>query len=388
MTQKESPPREFNPPSQSDHVRNHLPVKTRWPLSRRQFLWRLSLAVLPPSAACRVAGAAQINDTGVQSFDFSSLQTPLTRTNAFFIRNHFKTQLLSIENWKLRVTGAVRNPLELGYREIVSQPGRNLTVTLECAGNQVGGGGVSTATWTGIGLRELLDRASLQPGVKFIRLVGADQGSVDDSFGPPVSFMRSIPLGKALSPDTLLAHQMNGASLPAEHGYPLRAIVPGWYGMDSVKGLARIEALEHDDRGYFMTERYVTTRLLAVGSLRTPVTRMRVKSQIARPHEGEVLPPGPYEIRGAAWAGESKIGRVEVSVDAGKSWALAALESTPQRYAWVLWNQQWVPQGPGVYAITVRAIDDEGTTQPWSQDPLQIDGYEDNWYHAVHCEVR
>lgn len=370
-------------------MRNHSSLKTRWPLSRRQFLSRLALAALPPSAALRVAGAEQINDdSGVQGFDFSSLQTPLTANNAFFIRNHFKVPPLSSEHWRLRVTGAVRNPFELSYREIASQPGRNLTVTLECAGNVVGGGGVSTASWTGIGLRELLDRASLQPSVKFIRFVGSDQGSVEDSAGPPIPFTRSIPLEKAVSSDTLLAYQMNGALLSAEHGYPVRAIVPGWYGMDSVKWLARIEALDHEDGGYFMTERYVSARLLAVGSLRAPVTRMRVKSQIARPREGDVLPAEPYVIRGAAWAGENKIARVEVSVDSGKSWALAALETTPQPYTWTLWNQRWVPPGPGAYTATVRAIDDQGNIQPPSQDPLQIDGYEDNWYHAVHCEVR
>ncbi len=371
-------------------MRNPWPLKTSTPLapSRRQFFSRLVLAALPLSARLRAIGAGQSADLGIQGPDFSSVRTPVTANNQFFIRNNFGVPLLSPGSWKLRVTGAVRHPLELDYREITNQPNRSLMVTLECAGNQVGSGGVSTATWTGIALRELLDRAGLEPGVKWIRFVGGDQGLVNGLSGSVVSFMRSIPLDKALSWDTLLAHQMNGVVLPAEHGYPLRAIVPGWYGMDSVKWLTGIEALDHEDTSYFMTERYVTTRLLAVGSQRSPVTRIRVKSQIASPREGEVLSPASYVIRGAAWAGENKIAKVEVSVDAGESWALAILGTTPRPYTWILWNHQWVPRHTGTHTLAVRATDDQGATQPPSQDPLRLDGYEENWYHAIHCEVR
>src|SRR5215831_15344938 len=227
-------------------MRNHWSSTTSLTPNRRQFLSRLVLAALPLPARLRAAGADQSADLGIQGPDFSSVRTPITPNNQFFIRNNFSVPLLNPESWKLRVTGAVRHPLELDYREITNQPNRSLMVTLECAGNPVGGGGVSTATWTGTALRELLDRAGIEPGVKFVRFVGGDQGSVNGFSESPVSFMRSIPLDKALNWDTLLAHQMNGGVLPAEHGYPLRAIVPGWYGMDSVKWLTQIEALDRE----------------------------------------------------------------------------------------------------------------------------------------------
>src|SRR5207249_1230031 len=151
---------------------------------------------------------------------------------------------------------------------------------LECAGNAVGSGGVSTATWKGVSLGTLLEEAGIGPGVRYIQLVGADRGTEHSSHAP-ISFARSIPLAKAMHPDTLLALRMNGATLPVEHGYPLRAIVPGWYGMDSVKWLVHIEALDHEDESFFMTQRYMAVRLQTVGSQQDPLTRMRVKSQIA-----------------------------------------------------------------------------------------------------------
>jgi DMSO/TMAO reductase YedYZ molybdopterin-dependent catalytic subunit len=371
-----------------NEVRNLFHTKAAWLYDRRSFLSRLALAALPRGLAFQAPHTQQSVDMGIQGSEFSSLQGPITANSAFFTRNHFNAPVLSSSAWKLRVTGMVRTPLEVAYPELVRQPSTSLTATVECAGNPVGGAGVGTATWTGIGLRELLERAGLQPGVKWIRLVGADQGSVEEPFGLSIPYSRSIPLDKALKPETILAYQMNSLPLPTAHGYPLRAIVTGWYGMDSVKWLQGIEALDHEDQGYFMTQRYVATRLLAVGSERRPLTQMRVKSQIARPRAGEILPLAPYTIRGAAWAGEKKIAGVEVSADGGKSWKQATLEAAPQPYAWVLWSFEWAPQSPGTYTLIVRAADDEGTTQLRSPDLLRLDDYEDNWWHTVKCSVR
>lgn len=368
-------------------MRNHLCAKAACLYDRRSFLSNLALAALAPAARFQATAASQSIDKGIRGFDFSSLKGPLTANGAFFIRNHFNVPVLNSSAWKLRVMGRVRTPLEVDYQELVSQRARSLTATVECAGNPVGGAGVSTATWSGIGLRELLEQAGLQAGVKCIRLVGADQGSVGESFGLSIPYSRSIPLDKALKPETLLAYQMNGVPLPAEHGYPLRALVAGWYGMDSVKWLQSVEALDHEDQGYFMTQRYVATRLRAVGSERRALTRMRVKSQIARPREGEILPLGPYSLHGAAWAGEKKVVEVEVSVDGGETWAQATLETAPEPYAWVLWSFEWVPKFPGDYTVTVRATDEEGTTQVHSPDLLRLDDYEDNWWHSVRCSV-
>jgi DMSO/TMAO reductase YedYZ molybdopterin-dependent catalytic subunit len=353
---------------------------------RRRFLSRIAVAVFPRSLPLLGAGPGQNTELGGTDMDLSSVQALITPNQGFFIRNHFKTPVIRAEDWRLSLTGRFHSSLEIGYQEVLRLPKRSITVTVECAGNGVGGGAVSTAIWTGIPLRELLNRAGLEPGVRFLRLTGCDQGTAEAA-SEQIPFARSIPIEKALHPDTILAFEMNGVPLPAEHGFPLRAIVPGWYGMDAVKWLVSIEALGHQDLSHFMTERYVATRLLAVGTERRPLNRMHVKSQITSPREGEHLPLPACVIRGAAWAGESEVSQVEVAVDGGRIWARAELEAPPQPYCWVLWKYVWTPPGSGKYTIAARATDAQGRTQPATKDRLRFDQYDNDWYHAVRCEV-
>src|SRR5437667_12093548 len=192
----------------------------------------------------------------IEEFEFSSLETLYTPPGEFFVRNHFTRPALDLRRWKLRVSGRVRSPFEIGYVELLREPDRTIPATLECAGNQVGGGAVSTASWTGASLQELLRRADLMPGVRAIRLTGAERGRERPS-ATAVAFARSTPIEKALHEDTILAYRMNGAPLPPEHGYPLRAIVPGHYAMDCVKWVVQIDALDQDDASFFMTRQYV-----------------------------------------------------------------------------------------------------------------------------------
>jgi DMSO/TMAO reductase YedYZ molybdopterin-dependent catalytic subunit len=353
---------------------------------RRRFLSRIAVAVFPRSLPLLGAGPGQNTELGGTDMDLSSVQALITPNHGFFIRNHFKTPVIRAEDWRLSLTGRFHSSLEIGYQEVLRLPKRSITVTVECAGNGVGGGAVSTAIWTGIPLRELLNRAGLEPGARFLRLTGCDQGTAEAA-SEQIPFARSIPIEKALHPDTILAFEMNGVPLPAEHGFPLRAIVPGWYGMDAVKWLVSIEALGHQDLSHFMTERYVATRLLAVGTERRPLNRMHVKSQITSPREGEHLPLPACVIRGAAWAGESEVSQVEVAVDGGRIWARAELEAPPQPYCWVLWKYVWTPPGSGKYTIAARATDAQGRTQPATKDRLRFDQYDNDWYHAVRCEV-
>ena len=327
--------------------------------------------------------AAQVGDAEIRETPLSSFQTLLTPTGEFFVRNHFTAPNLT-EDGRLRVAGRVRLPFETSYADIARLGSRTITVTLECAGS--GLGGVSTTTWEGVPLATLLKRAGLGPGTKYVRLVGADRGVKESEEAIP--FARSIPIEKAMHPDTIVAFRMNGGPLPVEHGYPCRAIVPGWYGMDSVKWLARIEALDHADTSYFMTQRYVAVRLATVGSDQHPVTAMRVKSLIVEPRSIDAVAPGPVTVRGVAWAGENQIAQVEVSTDAGKSWSLASLDRDIRPYTWVLWTYAWEPRTPGSYIIVARATDDRGNAQPPARDHLRIDTYELNWYHSVRCEVR
>ena len=350
-------------------------------MRRRQFLSAVALAPALDPAALWASRITRSTDPRIEEFDFTTLRNSITPEEDFYIRDHFPAPRLASRSWRLRISGHVLSSLEVTYADIIRGPARNMVATLECAGNAVGAGGVSTAEWTGIPLGKLLQQAGLRPEVKQIRLIGAD-GNEEPGF-----FLRSIPVEKALHPDTLLAFQMNGAQLPVEHGYPVRAIVPGWYAMDSVKWLARIEALDQEDTSPFMTQQYVSLRLQAVGSQRAPVTRMQVKSQIAWPPDRAVLGAGQYAIRGAAWAGENKVALVEVSTNGGQDWAAASLEKSPAQYAWVLWSYPWDAQRPGEYRIFVRATDDKGNTQPASRDPLRVDAYELNWRQSVTCTL-
>ena len=345
----------------------------------------MGVAVAPFAFSARLANAAQLPDLHGADTDSAALDSLITPTDRFFIRNHFFPRGLPLDQWTLTLTGCLRAPRAFTYPEILRLPRRQVTVTVECAGNGVGGGAVGTATWTGISLRDLLRTAQLDASARFIRLIGADSGSADLS-GPKISYARSVPVDKALESNTLLAYEMNGAPLSAHHGNPLRAIVPGWYGMDSVKWLTAIEALDHEDFSHFMTERYVASRLLAIGTERRPLSGIQVKSQITRPREGDRV-RGQTAIHGLAWAGESRVVSVEVTWDGGKRWEPAVLHGPSQPYAWVSWDCPWTPPAPGHYTISARASDARGRTQPALKDEFRFDEYENNWYHAVHCEV-
>jgi DMSO/TMAO reductase YedYZ molybdopterin-dependent catalytic subunit len=205
-------------------------------------------------------------------------------------------------------------------------------------------------------LADLLHQAGLKPGAITIVFHGADFGHGED-VPPGTHFARAIPLEKAMDPATLLAYEMNGDPLPAEHGFPLRAVVPGWYGMDSVKWLTRIELLEQPFKGYFQDEKYVA--IGAHGASR-PLTRIRVNSKFLRPLEGEEIGVKTYRAEGVAWAGERK---------------------TP-------WSYEWRVPGSGRYALEVRATDDEGRSQPEVRDPDRKDPYELNTPHRVSVSVQ
>jgi DMSO/TMAO reductase YedYZ molybdopterin-dependent catalytic subunit len=354
------------------------------PSGRRMFLASLALSPLCRHAPLLASSAAERTaDAGNREAKFSSFRTLLTPNEEFFVRNHFPAPKLSQAS-KLRVSGRVHSPFEITYAEIARLASRMLTVTMECAGGALGG--VSTATWEGVPLGILLERAGLGSGVKYVRMVGADQGA--EGSQPNIQFARSIPVEKALHPHTVVAFRMNGVVLPLEHGYPCRAIVPGWYGMDSVKWLAGIEALDHPDADFFMTQRYVAIRPAAGGYSGRPVTRMLIKSLIIEPLPGVVVAPGLVTIRGVAWAGENRIAQVEISTDAGTGWSLATFDKEVRPYTWVHWSYTWSARTPGAYTVMARATDDQGNSQPVVRDKSRLDAYELNGCHSVQYEVR
>jgi DMSO/TMAO reductase YedYZ molybdopterin-dependent catalytic subunit len=209
-----------------------------------------------------------------------------------------------------------------------------IPATLECAGNsrsflepkvkgvQWGLGAVGTAEWTGVPLSILLDRASVKANGCHVILEGADGGMLEDPKSPPgeLKFARSIPVAKARA-DVLLAYKMNGRELPLEHGFPLRAIVPGWYAMASTKWLQRIIVTDQAFTGYYQTIDYAYWERRAAIAELTPLTEMQVKAQIARPAQGEVVPANSsVRVHGAAWTSDGEIQKVELSTDGGVTW--------------------------------------------------------------------
>src|SRR5262249_50029979 len=294
-----------------------------------------------------------------RAFEFSSLASWVTPNSDFFIRSHFGLPEAARSSL-VKIRGSVQREIVLSLDTIGRMTTIEVPVTLECAGNLVGWGGVSNARWTGVSLGILLKEAGLQPGSEQVVLVGADGGADREAGGISIdAFARSIPLAKALEPSTILATRMHGVPLPAEHGGPLRAIVPGYYGMDSVKWIKEVIVSREPFKGFYQTRRYYETRR-ADGRLVThELHRMKIKSQIARPRRDELLTTGPITILGAAWSGESRIRTVRVSVDGGVTWQPARLGSEDEASAWRLWSYAWSPS-PGRYELVARATDDRG----------------------------
>jgi DMSO/TMAO reductase YedYZ molybdopterin-dependent catalytic subunit len=319
--------------------------------------------------ASAFAGLLKAQKAEVSGFDFSLLDQPVTPVELFFVREHFAPPAVSAAGWKLSVGGAVAAPLDISYEDLAERPRRKLPVTLECAENPVGGGLVSHAEWSGVSLASVLEQARPAADARFVRLSGAD------------GFTRTIPM----HPDTLLASQMNGERLPLNHGFPLRAIIPGWYGMDSIKWLRRVDLLSAAEAGQGY-HRQVRSLLAGVRTT-DPVTAMQVKSAFSRPVDGAILTRRRFVVRGAAWAGENRVRQVEVSTDGGKKWMAARLDSEAAPYAWVCWSYDWRIASAGAYDLSVRATDDQGRGQPVERASERADDYELNVPQTIRVTV-
>jgi DMSO/TMAO reductase YedYZ molybdopterin-dependent catalytic subunit len=374
-------------------------------LNRRGFL-RAAAATLPTACAASAILRRSVASTDSQEpstavgqseglivrqespqnleFPFAALKSFITPNELFYVRNHFPQPRLDKETWRLKVGGAVKRPLELTYAQLLDLPSTSLTATLECVGNgrsllvpktkgvQWDLGAVSTAKWTGVTLATILGRAGLRDGVVDVILEGADEGEPSSEPKPPgiIHFARSLPVAKALSPTVILAHQMNDQVLPAAHGFPLRAVVGGWYGMASIKWLTRIVVTDRLFLGYDQSIDYtVWERRDGIPNL-TPVTNMQVKASIARPSRGESLPANAdYRVHGAAWAGEAEVVKVDLSTDGGRSWRPARLLGEPVPLCWRLWEYTWKAPAPGKHILMARATDKGGQAQPMERDP-------------------
>ena len=325
----------------------------------------------------------------------------LTPTESFYVRTHFPIPSIDRNAWWLYVEGEVKNPFNINYEQLLELETVTIPTTLECAGNnrnflepkvkgvQWGLGAVGTAEWTGVPLSILLDRAGVKPSACEVILEGADHGMLEDPKSPPgeLNFARSIPFQKAQQ--TILAYKMNGTDLPAEHGFPVRAVVPGWYGMASVKWLQRIIVTGEPFTGYYQTIDYAYwERREAIAEL-TPLTNMQVKAQISKPSQGDIVPANcSMRVHGAAWTSDGKIAKVELSTDGGSTWSEAKLLGEPKPNAWQLWEFNWrTPAAAGKQTLIARATDSFGRTQP-SQRDRDRGNYMINHLLPIAVEVR
>ncbi|MBS1800692.1 MAG: sulfite oxidase [Acidobacteria bacterium] len=385
--------------------------------SRRDFLRVMSAASLSAGTVdpllAWAADTEPISVPGkdgmiVRSFRFLDLEMPvefmtewITPVSHFYVRNHmFAPANVDAAAWKLTISGEVEKPLTLTLADLAKIPVHSITNAMECAGNgrslqspkvpgiQWGKGAVGNARFSGPSLKSLLDKAVLKDTAKHVQFRGVDlvPGKV-----PP--FIRSIPIEKAMDGDTLVATHMNGEPLPAHHGFPARAMTPGWVGAASCKWLTEITVLDKPAEGNFMSPGYRFPN--TPGKPGEPVkpedthalTALTVKSVIAAPSDGAKLKPGAQTIQGVAWAGEADITKVEISTDGGSSWSTAQLGKDQAKYAWRLWSYLWKPAKSGDYVILLRATDSQGRTQPeaavWNPS-----GYLYNAYDQVKVYVQ
>jgi DMSO/TMAO reductase YedYZ molybdopterin-dependent catalytic subunit len=314
---------------------------------------------------------------------FATLDGFITPSERFYVRCHFPIPAVDLSSWKLKIEGAVERPIEFTYDDVCRFESHKLTATIECAGNsrvflvpKVKGvqwelGAIGNAEWTGVRLSELLRHARAKSTAREVILEGADNGSVSEPPHPAgkIHYARSVPIEKATK-DVLLAYKMNGQVLPASHGFPLRAIVPGWYGMASVKWLRRIIITEQVFQGYYQTVDYACWQPSEGGPELVPLSQMQVKAEIARPGINEIVASNDkYLIRGAAWTSGAEIAKVEVSTDGGGRWSEAKLVGNSGKDVWRLWEFDWrTPGTPGRYTLMARATDSSGHSQSDHRD--------------------
>lgn len=331
--------------------------------------------------------------------EFTSFLTPNHR---FFVRSHFgppPSELIAEANWKLRVGGLVERSQAFTLQDLKLFEPVTITAVVQCSGNgrafhrpKVPGvqwerGAVGNAQWTGVRLRDVLAKAGVKEGAQHVQLQGADRSVVDSV---PL-FIRSISLAKALHPDTILAYEMNGQPLPLLHGAPLRVITPGWMADSCAKWLTDITVQAEEAKGYYMQSAYrMPIKSVEPGETptgpSTPLETMVVKSLIVAPQEGETVGPGPHTVQGVAWSGETRVVKVEVSADDGKTWELARLLGEDFPYAWRQWQWLWKARSAGQATIVCRATDSCGNRQP-STTPWNPSGFLWNGWDRVTVTV-
>lgn len=388
------------------------------PMDRRRFLSVAAGAALLPSTAALAAVKAaagkpaasndgipierrrllQLNGYAINAeTPLDALITYITPNDLFFVRNHWIPMYPSLKIWSLTVDGEVEKPLVLKLADLKAMPRTTVTCVLQCAGNgrslhkpsvpgvQWIAGAVGNARWTGVRVKDVLARAGLKAGARYLHGFGSDK--------PPQSvppFQRSIEVEKVLE-DGILAFEMNGQPLPQPHGAPLRLVVPGWAGDHWMKWVVRLSPQADPQKGFYMDTAYRWPLKPGEPGVAfkpeemKPVTELFVKSNFTDVPKTAKLGT-PVTLRGFAFSGAPDIAQVDVSDDGGQTWRAAVLDSQHDPYAWRLWSFRWAPTAPGAATLLARATDSKGAVQPkdavWNQS-----GYLYNGWHSAAVEV-
>lgn len=327
-----------------------------------------------------------------------------TPNHLFFVRNHGTIPQLDPASYRLEIGGMVQQPLALALADLRRLPRAAVSATLQCAGNRRdelsavaetpgelpwGAEAISSAVWEGVPLREVLRAAGIDPAAAHVAFASCDDV---ERLGRHFGYGGSLPLAKALAPEVLLADTMNGAPLPAEHGFPLRVIAPGYIGARSVKWLHTITLQAEPSNNYFQAHAY---KLFPgdIGAQNVDwhggmmLGEQSLTSVICEPAPGAKLAAGPVLLRGYAYAGGRSVERVEVSADGGACWQQAELLGQPEPWTWRLWQAR-VDLPPGQHTLAVRAWDSAAQTQP--SEICQVwnfKGYMNNAWHRIAVEA-
>ena len=364
----------------------------------------LELLAQAPGAAQRY-GKEKLLARSVRPPDFETpvalLDSYITPNEHFYVRSHLPVPAqLDAATWALKIGGEVNSPVSLSIDEIKKLPAVTITMTLECAGNgraffdpAVAGiqwekGAVGTARFTGARMANVLKRVGVKTTARNVEMHAADRPP-----GTMPAFVRQVPMAKAMHPDTLLAYDMNGQPIPAVHGFPLRAIIPGWEGAYSIKWLTSLNVLDKDSDSFWVATgyRYPTKRVAPGAAVdakdMAPLIGLAVKSLITRPATGASLPVGKVPVAGFAWAGENDITKVDVSIDNGATWQAARLTGEQAKYAWRRFEHEFAAAKPESVLILSRATDSKNNIQP-AVSQWNPSGYLWNQYDSVRIDIK
>ncbi len=358
------------------------------PITRRRWLFEaLALAGLPGALGAlnpdeegvdfaddkEFQPEIQDGNPRVKCYDLRRLREPLTPNGEFFVFHQTTVPAVEMDKWRLEVGGFVERPGAFTLADLarIVGPVQELEFTLECSGNlprpQIMNGQVGNARWSGFSLAALLKECGVKPEAREVAFFGADQvrDSAGVAYGP---HGRSVFVQDVVNSDAILATRMNGETLPAEHGFPLRLILPGWYGMAQIKWLSRIEFMDRRFEGPHMSRNYHTLQVLPESGpdpivVETSISKTRLKSVVARVTRRRRGSTWDYQAAGAAWGGSVPIERVEVQVDGG-AWREARIGERRGKHGWLLWACAAPELSPGRHTVISRAIDARGMVQP------------------------